>query len=95
MFGSKKRGAEHVGEGNDSPGSEFIIKDFDGNVDKLKGINMIMRDIFAQDLSTPAAAPPPPPEKKGGKGKKGDYDKASSEWTVRHNASGKEPLMPS
>ena len=26
MFGSKKRGAEHVGEGNDSPGSELIIK---------------------------------------------------------------------
>jgi hypothetical protein len=26
VFGSKKRGAEHVGEGNDSPGSELIIK---------------------------------------------------------------------
>ncbi len=25
MFGSKKRGAEHVGEGNDSPGSKLII----------------------------------------------------------------------
>lgn len=26
MFGSKKRGAEHVGERNDSPGSDLIIK---------------------------------------------------------------------
>jgi len=26
VFGSKKRGAEHVGEGNDSPGSDLIIK---------------------------------------------------------------------
>jgi hypothetical protein len=25
MFGSKKRGAEHIGEGNDSPGSKLII----------------------------------------------------------------------
>jgi hypothetical protein len=25
MFGSKKRGAEHLGEGNDSPGSQLII----------------------------------------------------------------------
>ena len=25
MFGSRKRGAEHVGEGNDSPGSKLII----------------------------------------------------------------------
>ncbi|WP_146535409.1 DUF1593 domain-containing protein [Rubripirellula reticaptiva] len=26
VFGSRKRGAEHVGDGNDSPGSELIIK---------------------------------------------------------------------
>lgn len=31
----------------------------------------------------------------GAIGAEGDYDKASSEWSVRHNASGKQPLMPS
>lgn len=34
MFGSKKRGAEHVGEGNDSPGSELIIKLADEDDDR-------------------------------------------------------------
>ncbi|MCO8121001.1 DUF1593 domain-containing protein [Stieleria sp. TO1_6] len=31
LTGSKKRGSEHVGEGNDSPGSELIIKLVDEN----------------------------------------------------------------
>ena len=55
-----------------------VLKDFDGNVDQLKGINIIMRDVFAQDLaSTPgkkkAAAPPKAKKaapKKGGAGTK-------------------------
>ncbi len=34
MFGSKKRGAEHIGEGNDSPGSELIIKLADEDDDR-------------------------------------------------------------
>jgi hypothetical protein len=34
MFGSKNRGAEHVGEGNDSPGSELIIQLADEDDDR-------------------------------------------------------------
>lgn len=34
MFGSRKRGAEHVGEGNDSPGSKLIIDLVDENDDR-------------------------------------------------------------
>ncbi|WP_222435430.1 DUF1593 domain-containing protein [Allorhodopirellula solitaria] len=34
LTGSKKRGAEHVGEGNDSPGSELIIKLVDESDDR-------------------------------------------------------------
>lgn len=34
MFGSKNRGAEHVGEGNDSPGSKLIIKLADEDDDR-------------------------------------------------------------
>lgn len=34
LWGSKKRGAEHVGEGNDSPGSEWIIKLADEDDDR-------------------------------------------------------------
>ncbi len=34
MFGSRKRGAEHIGEGNDSPGSKLIIDLADENDDR-------------------------------------------------------------
>lgn len=34
MFGSKKRGAEHIGEGNDSPGSQLIIQLADEDDDR-------------------------------------------------------------
>lgn len=34
MFGSKKRGAQHIGEGNDSPGSQLIIDLVDEDDDR-------------------------------------------------------------
>ncbi len=40
MFGSKKRGAQHIGEGNDSPGSRLIIDLVDEDDDRPLWVNV-------------------------------------------------------